>query len=399
MKGASGQALQNANLVLGLPETHRPLRRRAHAVSVTVASPGSRPAGSRAGIKPSGAPDLAIVATADRRAGAAAGVFTTNLVAAAPVQISRSHLADGRAAAVVLNSGNANAATGEPGRRDALRMCELTARGRRLRDRATCSCAHRPDRHPDADGRRSRRASRSSAPRSAPTPPVGTRPPTRSSPPTPCARRRSQPVELARRRHRHRRRHGQGRGDARRRRWPRCSRCSPPTPPSSPAPLQHAAARARSSDSFNALIVDGCTSTNDTVLRARQRRGRQRADHARRRPRLPRASATALTAACADLARQMAADAEGATKLRHARRARRALRRPRRAARRARSASSQLVQCSLYGEDPYWGRVLSELGASGACFDPERSTSRTTASSCAATASRAAHDADRARAA
>ena len=57
----------------------------------------------------------------------AAGVFTTNLVAAAPVQISRRHLADGRAAAVVLNSGNANAATGEQGRADALRMCELTA--------------------------------------------------------------------------------------------------------------------------------------------------------------------------------------------------------------------------------------------------------------------------------
>ena len=35
-------------------------------------------------------------------------------------------------------------------------------------------------------------------------------------------------------------------------------------------------------------------------------------------------------------------------------------------------ANSQLVQCSLYGQDPYWGRVLSELGASGARFDPER---------------------------
>ena len=35
-------------------------------------------------------------------------------------------------------------------------------------------------------------------------------------------------------------------------------------------------------------------------------------------------------------------------------------------------ASSQLVQCSLYGKDPYWGRIMSELGASGAEFDPER---------------------------
>jgi glutamate N-acetyltransferase/amino-acid N-acetyltransferase len=35
-------------------------------------------------------------------------------------------------------------------------------------------------------------------------------------------------------------------------------------------------------------------------------------------------------------------------------------------------ASSQLVQCSLYGKDPYWGRIISELGVSGAVFDPER---------------------------
>ena len=34
-------------------------------------------------------------------------------------------------------------------------------------------------------------------------------------------------------------------------------------------------------------------------------------------------------------------------------------------------ATSQLVQCSLYGADPYWGRILSELGASGAHLDPE----------------------------
>ncbi len=85
--------------------------------------------GLACGIKPSGAPDLAIVAVADGTAVAAAGVFTTNLAQAAPVLVSRRHLGDGRAAAVVVNSGNANAATGSPGRRDAMRMCELTASG------------------------------------------------------------------------------------------------------------------------------------------------------------------------------------------------------------------------------------------------------------------------------
>ena len=53
-------------------------------------------------------------------------------------------------------------------------------------------------------------------------------------------------------------------------------------------------------------------------------------------------------------------------------------------------ANSQLVQCSLNGADPYWGRILSELGASGALLDPERSRSPTAVSSCAARASPAA---------
>ena len=84
-------------------------------------------AGLACGIKPSGDPDLALVATDDGVPATAAGVFTTNLAQAAPVQVSRRHLANGRASAVVLSSGNANAATGEPGRRDAARMCALAA--------------------------------------------------------------------------------------------------------------------------------------------------------------------------------------------------------------------------------------------------------------------------------
>jgi glutamate N-acetyltransferase/amino-acid N-acetyltransferase len=52
----------------------------------------------------------------------AAGMFTTNKVAAAPVRYSRQALAGGRAQAVVFNSGNANACTGEQGMRDAAEM-------------------------------------------------------------------------------------------------------------------------------------------------------------------------------------------------------------------------------------------------------------------------------------
>jgi glutamate N-acetyltransferase/amino-acid N-acetyltransferase len=68
---------------------------------------------------------------------------------------------------------------------------------------------------------------------------------------------------------------------------------------------------------------------------------------------------------------QMAGDAEGATKLVDITvRGARTRDEARRAARTV--AESQLVQCSLNGGDPYWGRVLSELGVSGASFDPEQ---------------------------
>ena len=82
-----------------------------------------------AGIKPSGALDLAVVATETRQPVPAAAVFTTNKMTAAPVVVTRQHLAatNGRAAAVVINSGNANAATGHPGREDAERMCRFLA--------------------------------------------------------------------------------------------------------------------------------------------------------------------------------------------------------------------------------------------------------------------------------
>ena len=94
-----------------------------------TASKGFVAGGLACGIKHSGAPDLALVATDDHTPVPAAAVFTSNLAQAAPVQISRAHLADGHATAVILNSGNANAATGDPGRRDARRMCELAGHG------------------------------------------------------------------------------------------------------------------------------------------------------------------------------------------------------------------------------------------------------------------------------
>lgn len=78
---------------------------------------GFRAAGTAAGMKPSGRPDLGLLA-ADAGA-TATGLFTTNAFPAAPVTLSRSRLAGGSARAVLVNSGQANAATGERGERDA----------------------------------------------------------------------------------------------------------------------------------------------------------------------------------------------------------------------------------------------------------------------------------------
>jgi glutamate N-acetyltransferase/amino-acid N-acetyltransferase len=79
-----------------------------------------------AGLKPSGTPDLALVVN-QGPAYAAAGVFTTNRIQAAPVLWSRQVLADNRLRAVILNSGGANACTGPAGFSDTHRTAELVA--------------------------------------------------------------------------------------------------------------------------------------------------------------------------------------------------------------------------------------------------------------------------------
>jgi len=82
-----------------------------------TAPAGFRAAGIAAGIKASGALDLALVFNEGPDC-AAAGVFTRNQVKAAPVLWTRQVLADGRLRAVVLNSGGANACTGPGGFQD-----------------------------------------------------------------------------------------------------------------------------------------------------------------------------------------------------------------------------------------------------------------------------------------
>ena len=177
-------------------------------MSVTAA-PGFVAAGIAAGIKASGAPDLSLVATADGRPVAAAGVFTRNLMTAAPVQISKAHLRRrrrGRGGRAQQRQRQRRHRRG----RHARRRRDVRHRRRRARRRPPpgARLLHRPHRHPHADRDRSSGAIPALvAARSADGGAAAAdrhhdhRHPRQGG-------RRSQGDGL------HRRRHGQGRGDA-----------------------------------------------------------------------------------------------------------------------------------------------------------------------------------------
>jgi glutamate N-acetyltransferase/amino-acid N-acetyltransferase len=310
-------------------------------------------AGGSAGIKAGGVPDVAVVATDDGRAVPAAGVFTANLAAAAPVQISRAHLAAtaGRAAGVILTSGNANAATGQPGRDAALQLCTQTAAGIGASPEEILICQTGligipfpiatvdPQVRRIVEGRAGGPDAGAAAARAIMT--------TDTVEKVALARRDGITVGAM----------AKGAAMLAPNMATMLALCTTDAT-ADPATLQ-AALRAAVDVSFNAMTVDGCTSTNDTVLVLASGRG-------------PTASLDTLTAAlsevCVSLAAQMVDDAEGATKVSHIRvTGAESDAAAHRAARKV--ADSMLVQCSLNGEDPYWGRVVSELGSAGVAFD------------------------------
>ncbi len=91
--------------------------------SLTV--PGFRVSAVSAGLKKDNALDMALIYS--ERDAVAAGVFTTNQIQAAPVIVSRKHISDNRARAIIANSGNANACTGETGLNDSRDTARITA--------------------------------------------------------------------------------------------------------------------------------------------------------------------------------------------------------------------------------------------------------------------------------
>jgi len=327
-------------------------------VSVT-APQGFVAAGGAAGIKAGGAKDVAVVATEDGEAVSAAGVFTTNLAAAAPVQVSRAHLSTtgGRAAAVVVTSGNANAATGAAGRAAAHRLCELVAGGIGAATEEVLVCQTGLIGIPFPIGtverslpgivgsRAAGEAGRAAADAILTTDSV----------------RKEVLVEGAG--------HvvgGMAKGAAML--APNmATMLAVLTTDAACAPDELGSLLARSvAATFNRISVDGCTSTNDSVVvLASGRAG----------PVSSADLAASLHQACASLAAQMVADAEGSTKVATVRVA--GARSEGEASRAARKvAESMLVKASLNGGDPYWGRVVSELGSAGVAFDLDRVTVR-----------------------
>jgi glutamate N-acetyltransferase/amino-acid N-acetyltransferase len=319
-------------------------------VSVT-APKGFLAAGVAAGLKASGRPDLGLLVS--ERPATAAGLFTRNAFAAAPVEICRRRLLDGTARAVVANSGQANAGTGPAGFEDAERVTAAVARtlgldatdvlpastgviGPRLRvdtvlgGLAEASAALR------ADGG----ASFAEAIMTTDTV------------------RKETVVEAS----------GFAVGG--------CAKGAGMIAPDlatllvflttdascSPAVAAHAL-RHGAAPVWNALTVDNCPSTNDTVLLLANGAAEREAD--------PDDLAAAVGEATRDLAAQVVADAEGATTSlvvqvdgagsdADARRVGTAI------------AGSMLVKTAVFGKDPNPGRILQAIGASGARFRPEQ---------------------------
>jgi glutamate N-acetyltransferase/amino-acid N-acetyltransferase len=323
-------------------------------MSVTAAK-GFSASGIACGIKETGALDLALV-TAVAGPVPAAATFTTNKAAAAPVVVSRAHLEStgGYAAGVVLNSGCANAATGEAGHRASVQTCDAVAEALSVDPGTILVCS---------------------------TGLIGPFLPLEkvlSAVPTLVAARASTPegADAAATAIMTTDTHpkqvtvdgggfivgGMAKG-AGMIAPNMATMLSVLTTDANIDPTRlRAALRRAVAASFNELIVDGATSTNDTVIVLASGAGAAPTDAA---------LGAALEEACVSLAEQMAADAEGTTRVAHIRVVGAASDEDARRCARG-VAGSLLVKASFFGGDPYWGRIVSELGSAGSAFEIDR---------------------------
>lgn len=320
---------------------------------MTVTTPrGFTAVGIAAGIKASGKPDLAVVRNNGPRF-AAAGVFTRNRVQAAPVKWSRQAVSDGQLAAVVLNSGGANACTGADGFADAARMAAATADLLHVPadDVAVCSTGLIGMRLPmetvlagieaacgdlaDDGGDAAARAIMT----------------TDSRPKTAIHTGDGWSIG------------GMAKGAGMLAPGLATMLVVLTTDANVTSDECDAAVREACRLSFDRADSDGCMSTNDTVLLLGNGASgiSPRADEFR----------SALTELCRDLAAQLIADAEGASHEIAIEVVGAAYEEDAELVGRE-IARSNLFKCAVFGNDPNWGRVLSAIGVTDAEFDPDQ---------------------------
>ncbi len=304
--------------------------------------------------------DLAVILSTEPDTQAAA-VFTQNAFAAAPVHVSRQHVADGNIQAIVVNSGNANACTGRQGLRDAVEMTARTAANLGLKEDQVfvCSTGRIGVPLPMEKIRAGIDACTNELPDSLGTEVTQAIMTTDTGPKEAQASIVVDGIEynIA----------GIAKG---------AGMIHPNMATmlgfiATDAPV-HAAHLRRALNhvvdrSFNQISVDGDESTNDTVCLV--------ANGAAGGPALTPegpgwdAFLEALLQVAQTLAKRIAADGEGATKLMsvnvigaatatEARKAARAV------------AKSNLVKSAIHGEDPNWGRIVSSIGSTDARVDP-----------------------------
>ena len=327
---------------------------------MTVTAPGGfRAAGVAAGIKESGGADVALVIN-DGPSRAAAGVFTSNRVKAAPVRWTQQVLLGGQLRAVVLNSGGANACTGSQGFRDTHATAEHTATVLRggakpqlvgAGDVAVCSTGLIGELLPmdkllpgvTAAAKALAYDGGSHAAEAIMT--------TDTVAKNAVVARDGWSVG------------GIAKG---------AGMLAPAlatmlvvitTDASADNEVLDAALREATRVTFDRIDADGCMSTNDTVLLL--------ASGASNVQPSPAELAAAVTEVCHDLAQQLIADAEGATKhiaitVEGAASEADAVEVGRVVAR------NNLVKTALFGNDPNWGRILAAVGTTGAAFEPDR---------------------------
>ncbi|MFE9137292.1 bifunctional glutamate N-acetyltransferase/amino-acid acetyltransferase ArgJ [Streptomyces sp. NPDC007355] len=324
-------------------------------MSVTAAK-GFTAAGIAAGIKQNGNPDLALVVnTGPRRA--AAGVFTSNRVKAAPVVWSQQVLADGELTAVVLNSGGANACTGPKGFQDTHATAEkvaevLSAKGTEVgagevavastgligillpMDRLLPGVEKAAAELSEHGGEKAAIAIKT----------------TDTVHKTSVVTKDGWTVG------------GMAKGAGMLAPGLATMLVVLTTDADVDAKVLDSALRGATRVTFDRVDSDGCMSTNDTVLLL--------ASGASGVTPAQDAFTEAVREVCDDLARQLIGDAEGASKdirieVINAATEDDAVEVGRSIAR------NNLLKCAIHGEDPNWGRVLSAIGTTGAAFEPD----------------------------